>query len=71
MCFQRMIFETGIPFEENQKMKQFLRRQGVDLEKEQSLWEKISKNPIIEIVSEGDKLAVLDNAGRLFFLSIQ
>ena len=31
--------------EENQKMKQFLRRQGVDLEKEQSLWEKISKNP--------------------------
>ena len=32
---------------------------------------KISKNPIIEIVSEGDKLAVLDNAGRLFFLSIQ
>ena len=27
--------------EENQKMKQFLRRQGVDLEKEQSLWEKI------------------------------
>ena len=31
----------------------------------------ISKNPILEIVSEGDKLAVTDVKGRLFFLSIK
>ena len=29
-----------------------------------------SKNPIVEIVSEGDKLAITDNKGRLFFLSL-
>ena len=31
----------------------------------------ISKNPILEIVSEGDKLAVTDEKGRLFFLSLK
>ena len=31
----------------------------------------ISKNPILEIVSEGDKLAVIDEKGRLFFLSLK
>ena len=30
----------------------------------------VSKNPIIEIVSEGDKLAITDNKGKLFFLSL-
>ena len=29
-----------------------------------------SKNPIVEIVSEGDKLAITDDKGRLFFLSL-
>ena len=32
---------------------------------------KISKNPILEIVAEGNKLAILDDSGRLFFLSIE
>lgn len=30
---------------------------------------KISKNPLLEIVTEGDKIAVTDNKGKLFFLS--
>ena len=32
---------------------------------------KISKNAIQEIVSEGNRLAVTDDSGRLFFLSIE
>ena len=32
---------------------------------------KISKNPILEIVSESDKLVVIDESGKLFFLSVQ
>mgnify|MGYP000005752078 FL=1 len=32
---------------------------------------KLSKNPILEISSEGNKLAITDNSGRLFFLSIE
>ena len=32
---------------------------------------KLSKNPILEISSEGNKLAITNNSGRLFFLSIE
>ena len=32
---------------------------------------RLSKNPILEIVSEGNKLAVIDDAGKLFLLSVQ
>ena len=32
---------------------------------------KISKNPILEIVSKSDKLVVIDESGKLFFLSVQ
>lgn len=32
---------------------------------------RISKNPILEIVSEGNKLAIVDDSGKLFFLSLQ